>query len=1167
MTVIKKERLFRIASEINIGKDAIVAFLKSKGFVIENKPTQMLTEDMVSAVYDKFKRELRAVEVQREKIDKVNETRKVFKKPDSDDEDGAHHYDKSAHIAAKPTTPSVEPKVKPVETPPVFHLEKIAPPTKEEPKPKETLVPKIESPQAVAKLSETTKVANVGDVIDLNLFKNQPKPTFKDAKPKETADKNVKHTEKKKEAPKQPKPEHKKADKEIEKPKDNTQPKIDKKPKVKDIPADKIVEKPVHKAESHKAEGTKAEKHPKPDQEQKDTKKEIVKEPNAAQVAEPVQEIKKDVPDAPEFVDTYESDKQSRQLKGLTVLGKIDISKKPVKKAEPEKPRERQRDPNKAPRDGDRPPRDPNRPPRDNDRPRDPNRPPRDNDRPRDPNRPPRDNDRPRDPNRPPRDPNRPPRDPNRPPRDNDRPRDPNRPPRDPNRPIRDAVKPGEASTDGRFDRKDRKPRIYREIDITDAPKVSPVSSDRYPKAGEKPELPSDKKYKPKIKSKAVDIDEETKKNALKDKDKKRKKKKKSIRELITKEDVDRAVRETMLDMDTSFSTGNRTKLRQKRKEEKGEKIQREFEESQKEEAILKLTEFVTTSDLAGLMSITPSEIILKCMELGLMVSINQRLDKDTLVLIADDYGFEIEFVDEKQLQFIEVDEDDDEDLQPRPPIVTIMGHVDHGKTSLLDHIRKANVVAGEAGGITQHIGAYTVKTAAGKAITFLDTPGHEAFTAMRARGAQATDLVVLVVAADDSVMPQTIEAISHSKAANVPIVVAINKIDKADANPDRIRQQLTDHGILVEEWGGKYQCAEISAKKGINIEGLLEKILIESEMLDLKANPDRLARGVVIESQMSKGFGPVSTVIVQKGTLKVGDAFVSGVFSGRVRAMLDDKGVKIETAGPSQPVLVIGYDGLPEAGDGFMAMKDDADVRKIANERKQLKREQEFRQVHHITLDEISAQIQIGGVKDLNLVIKADVAGSLEALSDSLQKLSTEEVRVNILHKGVGPISETDVMLAAASQAVVIAFNINPTTNARRAAEKEFVDIRRYDIIYDCINEVQLALEGLLAPELVEKITGTVEVRQTFKISRTGTIAGCMVLTGKIMRNDKVRLMRDGFKVYEGTINSLKREKDDAREVLTNYECGIMLNNFNDLKPGDIVEAYTLVEKKRYLN
>ncbi|MEI6091900.1 MAG: translation initiation factor IF-2, partial [bacterium] len=865
----------------------------------------------------------------------------------------------------------------------------------------------------------------------------------------------------------------------------------------------------------------------------------------------------------------------------------------------PPRDNDRPRDPNRPPRDNDRP-RDPNRPPRDNDRPRDPNRPPRDNDRPRDPNRPPRDNDRPRDPNRPPRDPNspqrdpnrpvrddrprdpnrpprdpnrpprdpnRPPRDPNRPPRDNDRPRDPNRPPRDPNRPIRDAVKPGEATTDSRYDRKDRKPRIHREIDINETPIISAVSSDRYLKVVEKPELAGDKKYKPKIKTKAIDIEEETKKNALKDKDKKRKKKKKSIREQITKEDVDRAVRETMLDMDTSFSTGNRSKLRQKRKEEKGEKIQREFEESQKEDAILKLTEFVTTSDMAGLMNITPSEIILKCMELGLMVSINQRLDKDTIILIADDYGYEIEFVDEKQLQFIEVDEDDEEDLQPRSPIVTIMGHVDHGKTSLLDHIREANVVAGEAGGITQHIGAYTVKTAAGKAITFLDTPGHEAFTAMRARGAQATDLVVLVVAADDSVMPQTIEAISHSKAANVPIVVAINKIDKPDANPDRIRQQLTDHGILVEEWGGKYQCAEISAKKGINIEGLLEKILIESEMLDLKANPDRLARGVVIESQMSKGFGPVSTVIVQKGTLRVGDAFVSGVFSGRVRAMLDDKGVKIETAGPSQPVLVIGYDGLPEAGDGFMAMKDDADVRKIASERKQLKREQEFRQVHHITLDEISAQIQIGGVKDLNLVIKADVAGSLEALSDSLQKLSTEEVRVNILHKGVGPISETDVMLAAASQAVVIAFNINPTTNARRAAEKEFVDIRRYDIIYDCINEVQLALEGLLAPELVEKITGTVEVRQTFKISRTGTIAGCMVLTGKITRNDKVRLLRDGFKVYEGTINSLKREKDDAREVLTNYECGIMLNNFNDLKPGDIVEAYTLVEKKRYLN
>ncbi len=636
---------------------------------------------------------------------------------------------------------------------------------------------------------------------------------------------------------------------------------------------------------------------------------------------------------------------------------------------------------------------------------------------------------------------------------------------------------------------------------------------------------------------------------------------------MISQDDVNKAIKETLSEMDHSSSAVNRAKIKQRRKAEREEKVAKLQEETDKEANILELTEFVTTSDLANLMGIGVNEIIMKCMQLGLMVTINQRLDKDTIVLIAVDYGYEVKFHDEKSLQFVDENDDDEDDtLLPRSPIVTIMGHVDHGKTSLLDQIRSANVVAGEAGGITQHIGAYKVRLDDGRSVTFLDTPGHEAFTAMRARGAQVTDIVVLIVAADDSVMPQTIEAISHAKAAEVPIVVAINKIDKPDAQPDRIRQQLSDYGVLVEDWGGKYQVAEISAKHGKNIETLLEKLLLESEMLDLKANPDRLARGAVVEANMEKGLGATATIIVQKGTLRVGDPFVSGVYSGRVRALLDERGNKMEAAGPSDPVMVIGYDGLPEAGDSFITTKTDSEARNIANERKQLKREQELRQVRHVTLDEISAQISIGGVKDLNLVIKGDVSGSVEAISDSLLRLSTEEVRVNILHKGVGSITENDVMLSAASHAIIIGFNATSTGKARRIAETESVEIRNYNIIYDCINDVQMALEGLLSPDVHEEIVAEIEVRQTFKISKLGVIAGCYVQSGKIHRNDRVRILRDGFEVFKGTIHSLKREKDDVREVDQKYECGIQLYNFNDVQEGDIIQAFKEVEVKRTL-
>ena len=566
-------------------------------------------------------------------------------------------------------------------------------------------------------------------------------------------------------------------------------------------------------------------------------------------------------------------------------------------------------------------------------------------------------------------------------------------------------------------------------------------------------------------------------------------------------------------------------------------------------------------------MRVTASDIILKCMGLGLMVSINQRLDKDTITLIASDYSYEVSFLDDQSEQDVEDDVDLVETLRHRSPIVTIMGHVDHGKTSLLDYIRNANVVAGEAGGITQHIGAYRVETPTGRAITFLDTPGHEAFTAMRARGAQVTDIVVLVVAADDSVMPQTIEAISHAQAANAPIVVAINKVDRPEANPDRIRQQLTDHGVLVEDWGGKYQVVEVSAKQGTGIPQLLEKILLEADLLELQANPDRNARAAVIEAHVDKGRGNVVTVIVQKGTLDVGDIFVCGQFAGRVRAMFDERGNRMDSAGPSMPAQVTGFDGLPNAGDILIEMETDADARDVATRRQQLRREQQFRGMRHITLDDISAQIQIGGVKELRLIVRADVSGSVEALSDSLQKLSTAEVKINIIFKSVGAITESDIMLAAASDAVVLGFQVNVPPATRKLAETEEVDVRLYSIIYDCINEVQLALEGMLSPDIKEEITSTVEVRAIFKISKLGTIAGCYMQNGKITRNDKVRILRDGFEIFKGTLASLKRVKDDVREVDAGYECGIAVNGFNDLEVGDIIEGYKTTEVKRKLS
>ncbi len=649
--------------------------------------------------------------------------------------------------------------------------------------------------------------------------------------------------------------------------------------------------------------------------------------------------------------------------------------------------------------------------------------------------------------------------------------------------------------------------------------------------------------------------------------DLKKRKKKKGKHPDVDEAEVELAFQRTMASIDEAGES-DRAAIRKKKRKEKFEAAQREIEKQEKERRKLKLPEFVSVGELAKLMEVDVADVISKCISLGLMVSINQRLDVETIILLADDFGFEAELQDEYTDELLEDKPDSNETLKARPPVVTIMGHVDHGKTSLLDFVRKTNVMAGEAGGITQHIGAYQVRLKNGKQITFLDTPGHEAFTAMRARGAQVTDIVILVVAADDNVMPQTIEAINHARAANVPMIVAINKIDKPEANPDRIRKQLSDQNVLLEEWGGKTQSVEISAKKGTNVELLLEKVLLEAEVLDLKANPNRLARGAVIESTVDKGRGVVATVLVQKGHLKVGDPFVAGTSSGRVRAMTDERGNKIETAMPSMPVQVVGFDELPLPGDVMVAVVSEKFAREISNRRKSIRREQEMRGTqHHVTLEDISKEIKEGMIKQLNIVVKGDVDGSVEALSDALAKLSNDEVRVQVIHKAVGAISESDVLLAAASNAVILGFHVRPGAASRKLAEAESVEIKLYSIIYDAIESVRKGLEGLLSPEIHEDVVGSVEVRQIFKVPKVGTVAGCHVVEGKIQRSNQVRLVRDGIVVYEGTIGSLKRFKDDVREVEEGYECGLSLENFNDIKVGDTVEAFVMVETQRSLD
>ena len=639
------------------------------------------------------------------------------------------------------------------------------------------------------------------------------------------------------------------------------------------------------------------------------------------------------------------------------------------------------------------------------------------------------------------------------------------------------------------------------------------------------------------------------------------------VRVEVSEEDVQRQVKETLARLTSKNSA--QKKGAKWRKEKREANLMREQElanQERLESKILKITEFVTANDLATMMGVEVNKVISTCMSIGMMVSINQRLDAETINIVAEEFGFKTEYVSAEVVSAIEQIEDAEEDLLPRPPIVTVMGHVDHGKTSLLDYIRSANVIAGEAGGITQHIGAYNVKLEDGRRITFLDTPGHEAFTAMRARGAQVTDIAIIIVAADDNVMPQTVEAINHAAAAGVPIVFAINKIDKPTANPDKIKEALAAMNYLVEDWGGKYQSQDISAKKGIGVEDLLEKVLLEAEMLELKANPKAKARGSIIESALDKGRGYVSTVLVENGTLKVGDIVVAGQYFGRVKAMFNERNSKIKEAGPAAPALILGFNGAPQAGDTFNVFDSEQEARDLANKREQLQREQGFRTSTRVTLEEIGRRIAIGNFQQLNIVVKADVDGSVEALSDSLIRLSTEQIQVNVIHKGVGQISESDVTLAAASDAIIVGFQVRPSMAARKDAEKEGVDIRLYSIIYDAIEEVKSAMEGMLSPEIKEMITATVEVRETFHISKVGTVAGGAVKEGKIKRGNKVRLIRDGIVIYTGELASLKRMKDDVKEVSTGYECGLSITNYNDIKVGDIIESFEEIEVKQTL-
>ena len=686
---------------------------------------------------------------------------------------------------------------------------------------------------------------------------------------------------------------------------------------------------------------------------------------------------------------------------------------------------------------------------------------------------------------------------------------------------------------------------------------VLPVEKERSSSAG-------DRRKRKRVRK--VDVNKQTSQQNSNNNNNKNRPKKRADKPEITEQDIQKEIKETLARLSNKGGKSKASKNRRAKRDSVAQRRSEEEAQAELDEKILKLTEFVSVSELATMMNVGSTDVISACMSLGIFASINQRLDAETIQIIAEEFGYEAEFVSAEVQESIPVVEDKEEDLVSRPPIITVMGHVDHGKTSLLDRIRDADVIAGEAGGITQHIGAYGVTLKDGRKMTFLDTPGHEAFTAMRARGAQVTDVAVIIIAADDDVMPQTKEAISHAQAADVPMIFAINKIDTPGANPDKIREQLSVMNILVEDWGGKYQCQEISAKKNLNIDELLEKILLEAELLDLKANPDKNAIGTVVESSLDKGKGYVTNMLVEAGTLRVGDIILVGRNHGKVRAMHDEHGVSLTEAGPSQPVSILGINGAPSAGDKFHVMDDEREAKSISTKREQLYREQGLRTTKHITLDEIGRRLAVGDFKELNLIVKGDVDGSIEALSDSLLQLSTEEIQVNIVHKGVGAISEADVNLASASDAIILGFQVRPSVSARKLAEQEQIDIRLYSIIYKAIEEIKAAMEGMLSPDIEEKILGSAEIRETFNISKVGTIAGCYVLDGIIKRSSKIRVIRDGIVVHTGTLGSLKRFKDDVKEVKNNYECGLNIEKYNDIKEGDIIEAYEEVEVARKL-
>lgn len=718
-----------------------------------------------------------------------------------------------------------------------------------------------------------------------------------------------------------------------------------------------------------------------------------------------------------------------------------------------------------------------------------------------------------------------------------------------------------------------KKERLEREQKALDSKKVKEEkvtqlkkeAIDEKKKQGATPEDDSKKRKRRRIRSGKVNIDKPGT-YAQGSRGDRRASLRKPIKAEVSDEDVQKQVKETLARLTEKRGKKGGARYRREKREATAHRQREELKQQERESRVLQLTEFVTANDLANMMDVPVTSVISTCMSLGVMVAINQRLDAETINLVAEEYGFKTQFVSADVIEAIAEEEDEPEDLIPRPPIVTVMGHVDHGKTSLLDSIRSTNVIAGEAGGITQHIGAYNVQLADGRKITFLDTPGHEAFTAMRARGAKVTDVAIIIVAADDSVMPQTVEAINHAGAAGVPIVFAINKIDKPSANPEKIKEKLAEMNYLVEDWGGQYQSQDISAKKGLGIPELLEKVLLEADMLELKANPDRRASGSIIESSLDKGRGYIATVLVENGTLRQGDILLAGSYFGRVKAMFNERNQRIEEAGPAEPALVLGLNGAPQAGDTFNVMETEQEARSIANRREQLQREQSIRTQRMLTLDDIGRRIAVGNFQQLNIIVKGDVDGSVEALSDSLIQLSTEEIQVNVIHKAVGQISESDITLAAASDAIIIGFQVRPSLGARKEAEKEGVEIRLYSIIYDTIEEVKAAMEGMLSPDIKEEITGNVEVLDVFKVSKVGTVAGCVVRDGKIKRSSRVRLIRDGIVIFTGELDSLKRFKDDVREVTSGYECGISIRNFNDIKVGDIIESFEEVEEKRTL-